>query len=318
MKMRNNIIKNKPIAVCIAAIAILITACEKDIPYYMNFDSYAFTSTDAHGGTWTHILPTATEITIDAPSAPNSTEYLAEIANMKSAMQQINGAQEKAIEYWTNNPIIRWNEIAVELVSKYNLIPGPNADGTYTLPNPSNPNGPPAFPFAHPPYAIRALAYLSVAQYDGLIAAWNFKYTYNRAAPYQNDNSIAFAYPVNTIPSYPSDGAVIASASRRILSAMFPLEVDYLQQKENEHLESLLLSGGNVQSDIEAGKLIGNEIATRALSRASTDGMSKAQTPKPVSDSIKAAAFERFGWQWTNQEKPMRPVGLTPLYGKVR
>jgi PAP2 superfamily len=318
MKMFNNIIKNKPIAILISAMAILTTACEVDIPYYMNYDSYDYTSEDENGGTWSHILPTASEITIAAPSAPNSSEYLAEIANMKSAMQQINGQQKKAIEYWTNNPIIRWNEIAVELISKYNLIPGPNADGTYTLPSAANPNGPPPFPFANPPYAIRALAYLSVAQYDGLISAWNFKYAYNRAAPYQQDNTITFAYPANTIPSYPSDGAVIASASRRILSAMFPLEVAYLQQKEDEHLESLLLSGGTVQSDIDAGKLIGNEIATRALARASTDGMSKAQTPKPVSDSIKAAAFARFGWQWTNQETPTRPVGLTPLYGKVR
>jgi hypothetical protein len=316
--MYNKIMNNKLLVCSIFAMIVLATSCEKDIPHYMNFDSYNYTSTDENGGSWTHILPTASDITIDAPSAPNSAEYLAELADMKAAMQQVTGEQKKAIEYWTNNPIVRWNEIAVELISKYNLIPGPNEDGTYTLPNANNPDGPPPFPFAHPPYAIRALAYLSVAQYDGLISAWNFKYTYNRAAPYQNDNTIKFAYPSNNIPSYPSDGAVIASASRRILSALFPLEVEYLQQKEAEHLESLFLSGGNVQSDIEAGKSIGNAVATLALSRASTDGMSKAQTPKPVSDSIKAAAFERFGWQWTNQEKPIRPVGLTPLYGKVR
>jgi hypothetical protein len=46
--------------------------------------------------------------------------------------------------------------------------------------------------------------------------------------------------------------------------------------------------------------------------------MSKAQCPKPVSDSIKASAFARFGWQWDNLEIPTRPVGLTPLFGKVR
>ena len=46
--------------------------------------------------------------------------------------------------------------------------------------------------------------------------------------------------------------------------------------------------------------------------------MKNAQAPKAVSDSIKAAAFERFGWQWDNLEVPVRPVGLTPLFGKVR
>jgi len=54
------------------------------------------------------------------------------------------------------------------------------------------------------------------------------------------------------------------------------------------------------------------------LARAAGDGMKNAQTSKPKSDSIKAAAFARFGWQWDNMESPVRPVGLTPLFGKVK
>lgn len=61
---------------------------------------------------------------------------------------------------------------------------------------------------------------------------------------------------------------------------MFPLEAEFLAAKEAEHLRSLLLSGGYVQSDIDAGKKIGEEIGTKALTRASTDGMRSAQTPK--------------------------------------
>ena len=78
-----------------------------------------------------------------------------------------------------------------------------------------------------------------------------------------------------------------------------------------------MLSGGYVQSDIDAGKLIGEEISAIALARASTDGMKKAQAPKSVSDSLAAEALARFGWQWINQEIPQRPVGLAPLYGRV-
>jgi len=117
----------------------------------------------------------------------------------------------------------------LELAAKYNLIPGPNADGTYTLPNAQNPEGPPPFPFAHPAYTSRMLGYLTVAQFDGLISAWHYKYQYNRLAPYQNDNSIESAYSKTMLPSYPSDGAVIAVASRNILSAMFPLEKKFLE-----------------------------------------------------------------------------------------
>jgi hypothetical protein len=162
------------------------------------------------------------------------------------------------------------------------------------------------------------LAYLSVAQYDGLITAWHYKKKFARKAPYELDSQIKSAYAENGLNSYPSDGAVIAITSREILSAMFPLEKEYLRKLAEEHLESLVTAGINVSSDVEAGKTIGIEVSKVVLARASTDGMKNAQTPKEVSDSIKNAAFERFGWKWDNMESPVRPVGLTPLFGKVK
>lgn len=299
--------------------AVVLHSCEKDVPQFFDYQSYDYSELDENGGTWTPILlNSVNEIVIDAPKALNSNEYQKELADYKTRILQINAEQKKHIWYWTNNPIIRWNEIALELIAKYNLIPGPNDDGSYTLPNPANPSGPSPFPFAHPPYASRALAYLSVAQYDGLIVAWKNKYNFNRPAPYQQDASIGYAYTKNNIPSYPSDGAVIAMVSKEILSAMFPLEKEYLQKMADEHLESLVLSGGNMPSDVESGTYIGKEISARALARAASDGMKNAQAPKAVSDSIKNAAFQRFGWQWENLELPTRPVGLTPLFGKVK
>jgi hypothetical protein len=305
--------------VSVAFAATLICSCENDLPTRANFSSYEFTGLDVNGGTWkTVLLATPAQIEITAPTDVTSNEYKAELEAVKSAATNLNGNQIEAVEYWTNNPIIRWNEIALELAAKYNLIPGPNADGTYTLPNAANPAGPPPFPFAHPPYTSRMLAYLSVAQLDGLITAWYYKYEYNRPALHVTDASIPIAYTKNTLPSYPSEGAVIAIVSRDILTAMFPLEAEYLAAKAEEHLTSLIWSGSNVASDIEAGKYIGTEVKKIALARAAGDGMSKAQTPKAKSDSIKAAAFARFGWQWDNQELPVRPVGLTPLFGNVK
>lgn len=297
---------------------LLGVSCQKDIPTQLGFDSYTYTGTDENGGEWQPVLlDNATEIEVNAPEDISSQAYQTELSELKTSIENIDAHQKRAIDYWTNNAVVRWNEIALELIAKYNLIPGPNEDGSYTLPNPDNPAGPSPFPFAHPPYACRALAYLSVAQFDGLIAAWHYKYQYNRAAPYELDPSIVYAYEPNEIPSYPSDGAVLARVSKKVLTAMFPLEDEYLQKMEDEHLESLILSGGNVPSDITAGIGIGDGISEIALARAANDGMKKAQAPKSVSDSIKAAAFERFGWQWENLELPLRPVGLTPLFGKV-
>ena len=314
--MKNNL----PVHIICACLgSMFMTSCEDELPTRAGYSDYAYAGLDENGGTWNPVLLSGPDqIVIAAPEDITSDAYQEELSSLKSATASLSGAQREAVEYWTNNPVIRWNEIALELVAKYNLIPGPNEDGTYTLPNPANPEGPPPFPFANPPYACRAYAYLSVVQFDGLITAWHYKYNFNRKAPYQVDNSVPFAYTENNLPSYPSDGAVIAAASRDILSAMFPLEKEYLAEKAEEHLSSLIWAGAHVESDIAAGEYIGTEVAKVALARAATDGMKNAQCPKPVSDSIKAAAFARFGWQWDNLEEPTRPVGLTPLFGKVK
>ncbi|WP_296620194.1 phosphatase PAP2 family protein [Marivirga sp.] len=312
--------KNKNIKLIYSLFALLfLSSCEKELPTYFNFEGYEFASSEPDGGTWTPILiNSGDEINIPAPEPANSASYLQEIEDLKVEMAQMSEADASAVTYWTQNPIIRWNEIALELIAKYNLIPGPNDDGSYTLPNPSNPNGSPAFPFAHPPYAVRALAYLSVAQFDGLISAWHHKLAFNRSAPFIEDESIQPAYSDNVNLSYPSDGAVLASVSRRILTQMFPLEAEYLAEREEEHLRSLLLSGANVQSDIDAGMLIGDAISSIALARAANDGMKNAQAPKAVSDSLAEAAQNSFGWKWVNVEIPKRPVGLTPLFSQVQ
>ncbi len=304
---------------CIGLSAILMFSCEKDLPIRANYSDYEFSGLDENGGAWKPILLSGPgQISIPAPADVTSDTYLDELSALKTAMANLSSDQMEAIEYWTNNPVLRWNEIALELAAKYNLIPGPNADGTYTLPDPANPGNIPNFPFAHPPYTVRALSYLSVAQFDGLIAAWHYKYAYNRQAPSLADNSIVPAYTENGLPSYPSDGAVIAAASRDILAAMFPLEKGYLAEKAEEHMASLAWAGVNVESDISAGAFIGAEVAKVALARAATDGMKRAQCPKPVSDSLRDAAFDRFGWKWENLEAPPRPVGLTPLFGQVK
>jgi len=319
-----SILKIKPMKILKLAITLIIvigimTKCNMDLVTELEYVSYEFSGIDPDAGNWKPILLGAGgDILIDAPKAENSPEFLAELAGVKSRILSMSGDQKRNVDYWTNNSVLRWNEVALELIAKYNLIPGPNVDESYSLPDPANPAGPPVYPFAHPPYASRVLAYLSVAQYDGMITAWHYKFQFKRPAPYQADAKIPHAYITNNLPSYPSEGAVLATVSRKILTAMFPLEADYLMRLEAQQLESLILAGENVPSDLEAGQKIGEEIAGIALNRASHDGMKNAQAPRAVSDSLRKLAFERFGWQWENLESPVRPVGLTPLFGKVK
>ena len=294
-------------------------SCDVDIPTQLDYTQYAFSGIDPDGGDCKPVLlASGADIDVPEPPAQGSSEYQAELQQLVELSSNLNAEQQSIVDYWTNNPVFRWNEVALELIAKYNLIPGPNPDGSYTLPNPANPDGPPPFPFAHPPYAVRALAYLSVAQFDGMIVVWHNKMKYDRPPHAEVDNAVKQAYNDNGLPSYPAEGAMLAIASKEILTAMFPLEADYLADLAEEHISSLQYAGMSVQSDIDAGANIGHEVAQIALARAKNDGMSKAQCPKPVSDSLRDAAFERFGWYWENIEVPPRPVGLTPLYSQVQ
>lgn len=300
-------------------IAFFITSCEEDFPTQAAIEPYPFTSLDANGGEWTPILlSSATEFSVPAPENVSSAAYQSELTELKSSLSQRTAAQQQAVEYWGSNALIRWNEIALALANKYNLIPPPNPDGTYTLPDPNNPSKFPYFPFAHPPYTARALSYWGAAQYDALIATWKYKYQFNRPAPYAIDNTIQKRLPESDLPAYPAEDAVIAAVSQAILTAMFPLEKDFLAEKAAEHKNSRLWAGMNVESDLIAGEALGQSIAAKFLARAKTDGMSKAQTPKPISDSLTNAAKTKWGWHWENLELPQRPVGLTPLYGQVK
>lgn len=305
--------------ITIISIVGIFQACEDDLLTEMAIEPYEVASLDENGGNWKPVLLTnPSEIGIPAPKATTDAAYAEELTKLKSASAQATGEQQAAVQYWGSNALVRWNEIARQLTNKYNLTPAPNADGTYPAPDAANPGKYPYFPFAHPPYASRALAYWGAAQYDALIAAWKYKYQFNRPAPYKTDNSIQPRLPQSNLPSYPSEDAVIAAVSQTILTAMFPLEKDFLAAKAAEHKNSRLWAGMNVESDLVAGDSLGRAVAAKFLARARTDGMSRAQTPRPVSDSLTNAAKAKFGWFWENQESPRRPVGIAPLFGQVK
>ncbi len=307
-------------SILIALVTVFVfQSCDEDLPTNFAFDPYEFSSLDENGGTWTpNLLTSSSQIGIPAPADAASAEFLAEVAAVKAASASLTGEQQAAVDYWGGDGLIRWNEIARELAAKYNLAPAPNADGSYSVPDPANPSNYPNFPFAHPPYSARAFAYWAAAQYDALITAWHYKYQHNRPSPFNADGTIVTHLPQNELPGYPSEGAVIAAVSKDILSAMFPLEKDFIAAKALEHENSLIWAGMNVTSDITAGDSLGRAVGKVFRMRAASDGMKFAQTPKPVSDSIRDAAQARFGWHWENQETPQRPVGITPLYGKVK
>ena len=64
------------------------------------------------------------------------------------------------------------------------------------------------------PASTRAIALVSVAIYDSMVAAWDGKYAYNRPRPNAADPTLQpLPVPRTNSPSYPSEHAVVAGAA---------------------------------------------------------------------------------------------------------
>src|SRR5665647_1987538 len=156
--------------------AVVLASCSKNIiDRTDNIPALTPTNIDLNAGTWKTILLTRPDtFAVNAPAPVNSPAYIAELNEIKGSQQNISSTQKNIIKYWSAGAVLRWNEIMRELVEKHNLPPYQNSDSTYPGPNANNPFAYPQFPFANPPYAARAYAYISAAQYDALVAAWYY------------------------------------------------------------------------------------------------------------------------------------------------
>jgi hypothetical protein len=299
--------------------SFLLLACSKEINEKgLDLSPLVPTQLDATAGNWqTIVLSARDEIALAAPLAANSAEYQQELQATKTALANLNSEQAQIIQYWSAGVSLRWNQIMRELVAKHNLPPVANADGTYPVPNSANPFAYPQFPFSNPPYAARAYAYVSVAQYDALVAAYHYKNLYQGKAPYQIDNTIQPKVAKVDLPSYPCEDAVIASASLEMMKFLFPTEVEYLTQKANEAMYYKMWAGAAVKSDILAGEALGKAVAQKVLNRAKTDNMRNAVGNQTKWDSLATRIRTQGGTPWQSLESPARPPML-PFFGQVK
>jgi hypothetical protein len=278
------------------ALALAAASCDKTIDA-PEIQPLVPVSADATGGTWKPVLLPADSIPqLSAPLDAASAGYMAELQQVQTLQSGLTSQMESDIKYWAGGGVVRWNQIARNLVIKYNVAPPVGA-----APNPMK-------PFANPPIASRAYALLSVAQYDALVAAWNNRYLHNRQAPYKANSAIRAVVPITDAPSYPSEHAVIAAASAEILKFVFPADSAMIFQKKQNHQESRMWAGANVASEIKAGDSLGKLIAQRVIARAKTDGTGAARG----GDTL---FTDKSGW--VSLETPPRPPML-PLWGKVK
>ena len=303
----------------IAVVTTILVACNKDVEGRTdNTPSLNPANIDLNAGIWKPILLTGpAEFAVAAPAAIGTADYIAQINEIKTWQAELSGEEKRIVKYWSAGAVLRWNEILRELVAKHNLPPYQNADGTYPFPSANNPLAYPQFPFANPPYAARAYAYVSAAQYDALVAAYHYKKLYNRAAPYTVDATVNALIPKSALPSYPSEDAVVAGAAVELLKLLFPGDQDYIQQKAEEHKRSRIIAGANVRSDIEAGEALGKQVAQKFVTRARGDRAGAAIGTQAQWTQFETDCIARGETPWISLESPKRPPML-PLFGKVK
>ncbi len=313
--------KNRLRITVVFAITLIVIAisCSKSITNRTDdITSLAPAKTDIDAGTWKPVLLTsATEFPVAAPAATATPDYIAQVNEIKTWQQNLTTEEKRIVKYWSAGAILRWNEILRELVARHNLPPYQNADGTYPFPNAGNPLAYPQFPFANPPYAARAYAYVSAAQYDALIAAHYYKKLYNRAAPYTVDATVNALIPKSNLPSYPSEDAVVVGVSVELMKLLFPGDQEYIQLKAEEHKHARLIAGANVRSDIEAGEALGKAVAQKFVTRARGDRAGAAIGNQTLWTQLETGAIAKGEIPWISQETPKRPPML-PLFGKVK
>jgi len=307
------------LSIITGGVFILISSCSKEVEGRTdNVSALSPTNIDLNAGTWKPILLTsANEFAVAAPIATNTPDYIAQISEIKSFQANLTQQEKDIVKYWSAGAVFRWNEILRGLVAKHNLPPYQNADGTYPVPNANNPLAYPQFPFANPPYAARAYAYVCAAQYDALVAAWYYKKFYNRPAPYVVDPTVSVLVPTSALPSYPSEDAVVEGVTTEMMKLLFPGDQDFIQLKAEEHKHARLISGANVRSDLDAGEALGKLVAQKFITRARGDRAGAAIGTPAIWSQMEQDCIARGEVPWLSLESPIRPPML-PLFGKVR
>ncbi|MBS1746017.1 MAG: phosphatase PAP2 family protein [Bacteroidetes bacterium] len=298
--------------------SVLYISCSKNIVERTdNLPALNPVSQDLNAGTWKTVLVSSPDnFSVAPPPATNSSAYLADLNEIKGYQQSLSDAELNQIKYWGAGGVLRWNEIMRELVAKHNLPPYQLEDGTYPAPSATNPFNYPEFPFSNPPYAARAFAYLSAAQYDALVTCWHFKKLYNQPAPYTVDGAINAINGKSDLPSYPSEAAVLAGVTSEIMKMMFPTEIANIQQKVEAEELAAIQSGAATRSDITAGEALGRQIAALFTARAKADHAGTSGGNPDVWNSFVTNTSARGETPWYSLEVPKRPPML-PLFGSV-
>lgn len=193
-------------------------------------------------GSWkTWVLSSPAEIRVPPPPGSDSPAAERDASGREAAMAANTAEQTRLAMAYSAAPVVEpWLDWTMELVSR----------------RPKD-----------PPSSSRSYGYVSAAIEDAVLAAYHWKYEYDREAP---DGADA------PDPSYPSEHAAIAGVASRLIAHLYP---EYpkarLDERAEDVAQALVASGANYPSDVAAGLKLGREIAERYIAKAKGDGYTR-------------------------------------------
>ncbi len=284
-------------AVCaVLALALASAACGDS-----DDNAQSAGSAEPTAGAWrTWVLSAPTEIEVPPPPAAGSQQAEAEERELRDFAARRTPEVADIVGKWEGDgePVSApWVEMALEFVSAR---------------------------AKDPPVSSRAYALVSVAAYDAMVAAWHYKYQYNRKAP----RVVDYLSAPGPDPSYPSEHAAIAGAAAKVLAYLFPERPALrLEEAADQAAESRVFAGANWRSDVVAGLDLGRAVADKVIAYAKADGADKpcnkgrpgaaprywAPPPGSVANPVQPCAGEWKPWVLTSGDQ-FRP-GPPPAFG---
>ena len=115
----------------------------------------------------------------------------------------------------------------------------------------------------------RPFALMSVAIYDAVVASYKAKEAAGSwMVPMDSVDQLAMG---SGLSSFPSEHAAVAIAASEVLSYVKPDHADRFRAMAEEAIQSRLLAGINIQSDIDAGRVIGQAVADAVIAYGNAD-----------------------------------------------
>jgi membrane-associated phospholipid phosphatase len=198
-------------------------------------------------GTWeTWVLPSGDAVRPAPPPEYGSPLWQAELEAVQDATANRTLEQVRIVQYWADKgPFQSFTEYALDLIERNRLDDA---------------------------HAARALALMSVAQADAVIAVWDAKYTWWTERPITADPDLDMLLPTPAYPSYPSGFSAVVGSAAVVLSHLFPrAEVD-LMSSAAEAAAQRCWSGIHFPLDDDIGLEMGYQVGRLVNTVARDDG----------------------------------------------